>query len=219
MLGEFEEIEIAAEAEDVPSAVKAVQKMKPDVVFLDIQMPGDSGFELLNKVDADFKIIFVTAYDEYAIRAFDINALDYLLKPINPERLEQSIERLRSGESKFTGDQRKLDYEDKLFLTINNSLKFLKVGSIISISAAGDYSDISTIEGKKGLALKSMKEWEARLPEKYFCRIHRSTIINMEYVERLEEWFNNSLRVYLKNIKDPFVISRRYVTKIKEKLG
>jgi DNA-binding LytR/AlgR family response regulator len=89
----------------------------------------------------------------------------------------------------------------------------------VLISSAGDYSEICTYEKIKGLTLKTMKEWEKRLPEKQFIRIHRSTIINLDYIERLEEWFNNSYRVYLKGIKEPYIMSRRYVTKIKERLG
>ena len=98
-------------------------------------------------------------------------------------------------------------------------MNFLKINSVISINSAGDYTEILTDAKKKFLTHKSMKEWEFRLPEQYFCRIHRSTIINMEYIERLEDWFNYSLRVYLKGFEKPYLMSRRYVAKLKEKLG
>ena len=90
---------------------------------------------------------------------------------------------------------------------------------MLSINSAGDYSEILTQDGKKWLSIKSMKEWEYRLPEKYFCRIHRSTIINMEHIDRLEEWFNYSFRVYIKGLEQPYVMSRRYASKLKDKLG
>jgi len=221
MLADYEQIEIVGEADDVPSAETATLELKPDVIFLDIQMPGQTGFDLLDKIDNSTRVIFVTAYDEYAIRAFEVNALDYLLKPINPDRLRASIERLEleNGNSKKTEDLRTLNYDDRLFLMLNSHMKFLKLESVISISAAGDYTELLLKDGQKGLTLKSMKEWEARLPEQYFCRIHRSTIINMEYIDKMEEWFNHSFRVYCKGVEEPFVMSRRYAVKLKEKLG
>lgn len=217
LLEEFPVIDVVGEADDTNSAHQIIEKLKPDVVFLDIQMPGESGFDLVNKLKHQTKIIFVTAFDEYAIRAFEINALDYLLKPINPERLAASIERLTSETEEDSELTRDLDFDDRLFLSINNEMKFLRVSDIICISAAGDYSELKIRDGKKGLVLKSMREWENRLPERYFCRIHRSTIINMEYIDKIEEWFNHSYRVYLKSIEDPFVMSRRYVSKLKDK--
>ncbi len=212
-------ISVVGEADDVPSASQAIEKLNPDVIFLDIQMPGDSGFDLLEKTDVDAHIIFVTAYDEYAIRAFEVNALDYLLKPVNPDRLAKALEKLEFQEQDLPARIRKLNYDDRLFLMIGKHFKFLKVNTILCVSAAGDYSEVWTSEGNKGLTHKSMKEWEARFPAQHFIRIHRSTIINMEFVDRVEEWFNYSFRVYLKGIEEPYVISRRYAAKLKEKLG
>ncbi|MBN1551807.1 response regulator transcription factor [bacterium] len=219
LLNPFHQIQIMGEAESVPGAIHAIKKLNPDLIFLDIQMPGESGFELLNKIDTRIKVIFITAFDEYAIRAFEVNALDYLLKPVNPERLAKALERLEENNEIPVIMRRRLDYKDRLFLTINNHLKFLKINTILSINAAGDYSEVMTTEGQKGLAQKSLREWENRLPEGYFCRIHRSTIINMEYIDHLEEWFNYSFRVYLKGIEEPYVISRRYAAILKNRFG
>jgi two-component system LytT family response regulator len=212
-------ITVAGEADDVPSAIKAIEKLNPDVIFLDIQMPGDSGFDLLDKTDVDAHIIFVTAYDEYAIRAFEVNALDYLLKPVNPERLAKALEKLEFQEQDLPARIRKLNYDDRMFLMIGRHFKFLKIDTILCVSAAGDYSEVLTSDGNKGLTHKSMKEWEARLPAQHFIRIHRSTIINMEFVDRVEEWFNYSFRVYLREVEEPYVISRRYAARLKERLG
>jgi two-component system LytT family response regulator len=219
LLGAHDNITVIGEADDVPSSVEAIKKLNPDVIFLDIQMPGDSGFELLERTNVEAHIIFVTAYDEYAIRAFEVNALDYLLKPVNPERLAMALEKLESRVLDTWTKARALNYEDRLFLMLGRHFKFLKVNSILNISAAGDYSEVLTSDGNKGLVLKSMKEWESRLPAQQFIRIHRSTIVNMEYIERIEEWFNYSFRVYLKGIEEPYVISRRYANKLKEMLG
>jgi two-component system LytT family response regulator len=219
LLAAYPSIEVVGEADGVSSAVKLINEKEPDIIFLDIQMPGESGFELLEKVDLKAHVIFVTAFDEYAIRAFDVDAIDYLLKPINPTRLQTTIERLEKEPIVPPDSQRRLRYEDVMFLTINTHLKFLKVSSILCIQAAGDYSEIITAEGKKGLIQKSMSEWEERLPENSFCRIHRSIIINLEYVSRVEEWFKNSYHVYLKGIDTPFTMSRRYAAVIRNKFS
>ena len=219
LLEEHPQIKVVAEADLVSTAIAAIKKYHPDVIFLDIQMPGKSGFDLLNQMKIDAKIIFVTAYDEFAIRAFEVNALDYLLKPVNPLRLAQSLERLEPESRSEPQAIRKLTYTDRLFLMLDNQLQFIKVASIVCITATGDYSELLTLNGRKGLTQKSMKEWEQRLPENYFSRIHRSTIINLEYVERLEEWFNYAYRIYLKGVETPLLMSRRYVKKLKQRLG
>jgi two-component system LytT family response regulator len=219
LLGAYDNITVVGEADDVPSAAKAIEKLSPDVIFLDIQMPGESGFDLLEKADVEAQVIFVTAYDEYAIRAFEVNALDYLLKPVNTDRLAKALEKLELHDQETPAKARRLNYDDRLFLMLGQHFKFLTVNTILNINAAGDYSEVLTSDGHKGLTLKSMKEWETRLPVQHFIRIHRSTIINMEFVDRVEEWFNFSFKVYLKGIEEPFLISRRYATRLKDKLG
>ncbi len=219
MLAEHPEIKVIGEADSVRRAAELIRDSKPDVVFLDIQMPGESGFDLLDRVEAAFKVIFVTAYDAYAIRAFEVNALDYLLKPINPARLARAIERLSSSDNASREGVRKLEYEDRLFLTMDERSRFLKISSIEVICGAGDYSEIITVDGQKSLVLKSLREWEERLPERYFSRIHRSTIVNLEYIERIEKWFNQSYRIYLRKIEEPFVMSRRYSAKLKSRFS
>lgn len=219
LLSVHDNITVIGEADDVPSAVKAIERLNPDVIFLDIQMPGDSGFDLLEKADVEAHIIFVTAYDEYAIRAFEVNALDYLLKPVNPDRLAKALEKLELQEQETPVKIRTLNYNDRLFLMLGKHFRFLKVNTILNINAAGDYSEVLTSDGNKGLTLKSMKEWETRLPAQNFIRIHRSTIINMEFIDRVEEWFNYSFRVYLRGVEEPYVISRRYATRLKDRLG
>jgi len=219
MLVDYAHIAICGEAVDVPTAIDAIAEFNPDIIFLDIQMPGKSGFELLEMVQTEAKIIFVTAYDEYAIRAFEINALDYLLKPINSDRLQKAIERIENASQEPEISTKKLKYEDRLFINFNGHLQFIKINSILSITSAGDYTQLVLTDKRNGLTLKAMKEWEQRLPENYFCRIHRSSIVNMEYIERLEDWFNYSHRVYLRGVEDPLLLSRRYAVKLKNKLG
>ena len=221
MLNDFSNIEIAGEAADISTAQKLLAEKNPDLVFLDIQMPGESGFDLINSIPVNTKVIFVTAFDEYAIRAFDVNALDYLLKPVNPKRLKETIERIEQlGKTVSSSDNlKKLAESDRLLVTLNSRLQFVKIKNIIYISAAGDYTEIKTTENQKGITLKSIKEWEARLPESMFVRIHRSTIVNLEFVDKIEEWFQKSYRIYLKTVEQPFDVSRRYTSKLKERFS
>ncbi|MGH9936729.1 MAG: LytR/AlgR family response regulator transcription factor [Blastocatellia bacterium] len=213
------EIKLAGEADNVASALELINETRPDVVFLDIQMPGESGFDLVNKLEIPVKIIFVTAFDEYAIRAFEVNALDYLLKPLTPERLTKAIERLASTPGIVEKSSRPLEYDDFLFLPFGDSSRFLRVNQIKCIRAADVYSEIFAAGGEKALVLKPLSEWEERLPEKHFARIHRSTIINIEFVERVEKSFNYSFEVYLRGAGEPFRMSRRYAARLKDTMS
>ena len=124
LLAEFDEIAVVGEAENINEAVNLIQKEKPHVVFLDIQLSGENGFDLLERTDQNFKLIFVTAFDAYAIRAFEINALDYLLKPVNPERLAKAIERL-DEENNTKNEFRLLEFDDRIFLGLDGQSVFL----------------------------------------------------------------------------------------------
>ncbi len=219
LLKAHENVVVAGEAENVDEAEQLINNNDIDLLFLDIQMPGDSGFELVKRIDKNIKVIFVTAYDEYAIRAFEINALDYLLKPVHPERLSSALSRVEDKQLNDNPSVEKLEYTDQLFINLNNKMNFLKLNEILFISSAGDYSEIHKTDGTKGLTLKSMKEWEERLPEKAFCRIHRSTIANTRYIVKVEEWFNNSYRIYLESYSKPLAMSRRHAAKLKKTMG
>jgi two-component system LytT family response regulator len=218
LLAAHTDVEVVGEADSVDAAADVIGREQPNVVFLDIQLAGETGFDLLPLMENEPDVIFVTAYEQHAIRAFEVNALDYLLKPVTPDRLAVALEKLvaprRPEVSKVP-----LKYEDRLFLRLDDRMAFLRVDSIKSVNAAGDYSYVLTSEGRKRLVHKPLKEWETRLPGNFFLRIHRSTIVNMEYVERLEPWSNYSYRVYLRGSSDPLVMSRRYAAKAKDRLG
>lgn len=215
LLSQFETIKVIAEADSVPSGVKIVNDLQPELIFLDIQMPGESGFDLLQQINFLPKIVFVTAFDQYAIRAFEVNALDYLLKPINPQRLAQAIARLGTELQESAETIKPLEYDDHLFIAVGNQADFIKVSSIVCIRADGVYSEVLTNDGRKLVLHKSLKQWLKQLPAKHFVQIHRSTVINLEDVNRVEQWFNYSYRVYLRNIKEPLVMSRRFVAQLK----
>jgi len=251
LLRKHNQVKIVGEADSVDSALKVIKETEPDSIFLDVKLKNETGFELLDQISTDLKVIFVTANSEFALQAFEVNALDFVKKPIEKEKLGRAVNRLiddlalsseellktfeeknksyEEGNLNFKNDtmkdesnkdqQRsdKLAYDDRLFLTKNGSSKFIKVNTILSITANKDYSYINSLDEKKIIILRTMKEWEKRLPEKYFARIHRSTIVNLEYIEKVEKWFNYSYHVYLKGVEKPFQMSRRYASKLKEK--
>ena len=216
ILSEFNQIQIIGEADSIDTAKEQIINLTPDLIFLDIQMPGESGFDLLKFIDPKTEIIFVTAYDEYAFRAFEVNALDYLLKPVDSDRIKQAIDRIYKNSETANDSTEKLDYDDCLFLKLNNSYDFLRIDTILTINSADDYSEIHTKDGNKKLVYKKMQEWEDRLPEQHFCRIHRSTIVNISEILKIEPWYNQSYNIYINGIVEPLTMSRRYFKKIKK---
>lgn len=216
LLESYPTVRIVGEAATIADAVALIERERPDVAFLDVQMRGESGFDLFDRMDVDFRVVFVTSHDRYAARAFDVNALDYLLKPVDPERLARTMAKLQGGRMELPKER--LEYTDRLFLRLDRRTCFLRVDGIKRIRADADYSKLWTIEANEAQSNLSLKEWQDRLPERHFLRIHRSTIINLEYVVNIEDWFNYSYRVFLNGIAEPEVVSRRYAMKLRERM-
>mgnify|MGYP001814614749 CR=1 FL=1 len=185
MLQEHAHIDIRGEAESVPDAIDAIEKLSPDILFLDIDLGAQTGFDLLEKVARNFRIIFVTAYDEYAIRAFKVNALDYLLKPIHPDRLTEAVSRLGNPYHHETGFR--LEPFDKILVSHKSYSRLISVSHISYIEACGDYSCIYTRDGFRGTLHHTIKRWMERLPEKMFIQCHRSYIVNTDRIRRLDK--------------------------------
>jgi two-component system LytT family response regulator len=216
LLEPYPEIEIVGEAGSCNSAIEMINQNNPELIFLDIQLGGETGFDLLEIIEKSIKIIFVTAYDEYAIRAFEVNAIDYLLKPVNPERLKVAIERVVTKETAEKSEVKSYEYSDSIYVHLNNyASRFIKISSITFIEPVGNYSKIVTIEGKHCLVLKTLKQWQEELPDNNFVRIHRSSIVNIEHVDRIEKKSNTQHMAFLKNIPEPLEVSRRYAKKLK----
>ncbi|MDZ7332693.1 MAG: LytTR family DNA-binding domain-containing protein [candidate division KSB1 bacterium] len=216
LLTPYPELTVIGEAANVPQAIELIHQEAPDVIFLDIQMPGASGFDLLEQTDINAKIIFVTAYDQYALKAFEVNALDYLLKPIQKDRLAKTIQRVLASDSYSTTQSSKLNYDDVLYVLVSGSLKFIKLPLLRCIVAEGNYSYIYYKGRSRELVSKTLQQWEQILPEEYFVRIHRSTIVNFEYVEQVKKCRNYTHLVYVRDIEKPFVMSRRYAARLKK---
>lgn len=216
-LEKFMEIEVVGEASGINTGVKAIEELRPDLLFLDIQLTDGSGFDLLSSINYNGKVIFVTAFDKYAIRAFEVNAIDYLLKPVSQKRLKESIQKLNDSEekSKYINPV-KLEYDDRIMIMVKNTMHFIKLDSVICINASKDYTFLFTSDGKKFLSLKSMHDWDQSLPEKDFARIHRSWIINFNYVN-ITEKSGSTGKVQMMGMQNPLEISRKYLQILKTK--
>jgi len=208
-LKDFPEVEVTAECSDGFSGLKAIQDHNPDLVFLDIQMPKLTGFEVLELVENPPLIIFSTAYDQYAIKAFEMNATDYILKPYSRERFTQAVRKalanLQGGiaaRPDIQGILKSADEKDDLLQRIavktRHKVHVIAVNEIIYLEAEGDYVMIHTGEGNY-LKEKTMKYFESHLDPGKFIRIHRSYIVNAESIERIELYDKESYSVLLKN--------------------
>jgi two-component system LytT family response regulator len=216
LLKDYDQIKIAGEAQTPESAIDLINTLQPDLIFLDVQLRNTTAFDILEQFKTNAHIIFATAHDEFAIRAFEVNALDYLLKPIHPNRLQIAINRFMKNQPAVKPSIKKYSYHDKIVINVQNGYQIIHVKDIKAITADGDYSYIITGKNKKNILIKSLKDWEAILPSENFIRIHRSCIINMAYIQRLEKWFSNTCRVFLEDIEDPFMMSQRYTVSFKK---
>jgi two-component system LytT family response regulator len=214
-LSMFSEVEVIGEASGIETGIKAIRELNPDILFLDIKLSDGTGFDLLNKVEFKGKVIFQTAYDEYACRAFEINALDYLLKPITKERLKQVITNLVSSENeKSIRSIQRFRYDDRIMIEQKRNIHFIKVENIIYIKAEREYTTLFEKGGNEYLVLKSIGDWQRELPDEHFARVHRHSIINFNYIERSER-LGNTANLFLISIPEAISISRGYYKLIK----
>jgi two-component system, LytTR family, response regulator len=183
----FNDLEIVDSCEDLPKAIKAIRKLKPDLIFLDIEMPGHSGLELLeffSEDEVDFAIIFTTAYQQYAINAIKVTAFDYILKPISPEDLVVSVERFkRKHEQKHQKEEGLAISANKIAVPTNNGLKFIESNSIVYVKADNSYTEVYTEDGAMTIVSRTLKNFEDVLRQfPNFFRCNKSYIVNMAYV-------------------------------------
>ena len=200
------------QADSVDSAIDILTKEKIDLIFLDIQLMGETGFDLLKRIKIKADVVFVTAYEEYAMRAFEVNAVDYLLKPVSIKRFNITMERILNKTKKNISKD--LTYSDQLIEKNFNGLRLIKLKNILYIAAEGDYTRICSIEENDMLLYRTMKCWENMLPQKYFRRIHRSTIINTEYIEKFHKTENSKHLVEITGIDKIFTVSRTYLSNL-----
>jgi len=219
-LADHEEIEVIGECADGFSGVKAINELKPDLVFLDIQMPKLSGFELLELIEINPLIIFTTAFDQYAIKAFEMSAVDYLLKPFTRERFTQAVKKTID---KFANKQNnhsavhavikaideKPELLERIAVKTGSKIHVIPVDDVFFLEAEGDYVMIHTKDGKH-LKEKTMKYFETHLNPARFVRIHRSYLVNVNEILRIELYDKENYSVLLKNTANLKVRSSGY---------
>ncbi len=221
LLSAYSEIQIVGEANNAEAAVEQIKQLKPDVIFLDIQMPGKNGFELLEEISGVPEVVFVTAYDEYAIRAFEVNALDYLLKPVQPNRLGETIKKLLNKDSSEKTENKEqnqaLNDDDQVFVKDGDKCWFVKLSDIRLFESEGNYVRVH-FDKNRPLILRSLNNLDERLNNKTFFRASRKHIVNLKWVESIENWFNGGLMVKLKG-GEQVEISRRQAAKLKDMMS
>ncbi len=230
LLREDREIEIVGECCSGSQALEMLEREKPDLLFLDVQMPEVDGFELLEAMEGICPaVIFVTAYDKYALRAFDAQAVDYLLKPFNENRFQQAVQRAKERIRKAEGGQMSTELlsllkdvqsgrkpAERLVIKSGGRVLFLKAGEIDYIEAAGNYLNLYV--GKEThLIRETMQSLEARLDPERFLRIHRSTIVNLERIKELQPWFGGEYVVILRDGRK-LTLSRTYRARVQQLL-
>jgi len=215
-LSVFPEVEIIGEATSITSAIDAITLLNPDLLFLDIQLSDGTGFDLLDQVDYSGKIVFITAYDEYALRAFEVNAVDYLMKPISVSRLKNLMTKIHSdNEPKVQSSIQNLAYEDRIMVEQKGNMHFLFIKEVIIINSAKDYTILSCTKGRSFIVLNTMNSWEQKLPKEHFFRVRRSAIINLNMIENTIR-VGPTAEVLLKEYPEPVKISRNYYKILRE---
>jgi two-component system LytT family response regulator len=228
-LADNQHLELIGECADGFSGVKAINELKPDLVFLDIQMPKLTGFEMLELLDELPEIVFTTAYDQYAIKAFELSAVDYLMKPFSRARFHEAVEKVMQRiqtKQPDTGKLQQLSRQakenntakvERLFVKTGSKIDVIPIDTIHRIEAEDDYVEIHTDKGKF-LKYDTMNYLEKCLPEDIFVRVHRSHIININLIEKMEKYGKDSYLVILKD-KSKVNVSKSRVKELKEQLG
>jgi two-component system, LytTR family, response regulator len=229
LLSDHPEIEIIAEASNANEGIEKIENLQPDLIFLDIQMPGKTGFDLLAELDRAPQVIFTTAYDEYALKAFEVNALDYLLKPIEPKRLGDALMKLEDEENDkkenhslesvggIPAHRNLLTESDQVFVKDGERCWFVKLSDIRLFESVGNYAKVY-FASNKPLILKSLNALEERLDEKTFFRANRKHIVNLRMIEKVEPYFNGGLLLEIKG-GEKIEVSRRQAVKFKEMMS
>jgi len=209
-------VKVVGEAGSVATAAKLCMDLRPNLVFLDIEMRDGDGFDLLPKLDPIPAIIFVTAYDQFAVRAFEVNAVDYLVKPVHPERLAHSLQRIVRQPPPVRAEP--LTEDDRIFLKSDSTCRMVFVTEIAGIEAEENYSKVHLTDGGSILMRRSMSEWERILPGQHFVRVHRSVILNIGAVRKVVMNGRDELTVEIAGFPAPLQLGRRSAARIRQLL-
>lgn len=219
LLSEYPEVTNIVEAEEIETALALTKKQTFDAIFLDIQMPKGSGFDLLPLLEHQPPIVFVTAYDQFAVKAFEANAIDYLLKPVHPKRLQQTFERLKQQQRPIpTPPGKRLEKGEITILRDGGQIALVKAQQIYWIEAEGIYCCLRLEGGRPFRMLRSISEWEAQLPGEIFTRLDRSFIVNLAAITAAEVKDRNTTLVHFRGISTPLALGRTAASKLRSLL-
>ncbi|HEX5048420.1 MAG TPA: LytTR family DNA-binding domain-containing protein [Gammaproteobacteria bacterium] len=221
LLAAEHDVEVVGEASRVDEAEELIRRERPGVVFLDVQLRGETGFDLLARDVGSFHTIFVTAFDTYAVRAFEVHALDYLLKPVDPGRLAEALERARHPAATRGASERPDKYgpDDLFFHDDPRRPRFVRIREIAFIRAAGNYTELFTAAGPQLLVLRPLSTWEAQLANAPFVRVHRSALVNLDFVERIERGASYTYELFVRGQSAPIAMSRRRAVELKRRIN
>lgn len=223
LLEKHDNIEVIGEAANADEAEAMIAEKKPDLIFLDINMPGRTGFELLESLEHAPHVIFITAYDEHALEAFKVNALDYVLKPIDPQRLEAAINKLPRVSETGQPQRDILKETDQIFLKDGEKCWFVTLKDVRYFESEGNYVRV-WFSDQKPLVLRSLNKLEEKLDPLVYFRANRKHVINLRWVDKIEPWFSGGLMVKLKHIgkdgePETVEVSRRQAARFKDLLS
>ncbi len=215
MLSEFKELEFVGAADHPDSALKLINEKRPDVLFLDIHMPGQSGFDLLDKLDYIPQVIFTTAYSEYAYRSFDYNPVDYLLKPVSPERLSAAIDKLSMPQQ--ASELAPLEMSNKIFITDGDECHLVNLQDIRYFESCKNYSRVY-FQSHKPFIKKALSSIELRLPKSRFFRANRQYLVNLNEIQAINESVSDGYTLTMSD-KQTIEVSRRNAVELKRLLS
>lgn len=216
LLQHFPEIEIAGEAANVDDALDQIEKVKPDVLFLDIQMPEKTGFDLLDELVEVPQVVFTTAYDEFALKAFEVNAIDYLLKPVTIDRLRDAISKLNKPKTE-DDDKGKVFQNNQVFIRDGEKCWFVKIEDIRLFESVGNYARVF-FDNERPLIHRSLNQLGEKLNPGLFFRANRQEIINLNFIQKIEPYFSGGLLVVMKDGRK-VEVSRRQAARFKDMLS
>jgi len=212
------ELDVVAEAENVDTAYEMIMQLQPQLIFLDINMPEKDGFALLEMLEDVPAVVFTTAFDEYAIKSFEYNALDYLLKPINQKRFSDAVEKVKDKiATQEAAAVHYLNEHSQIFIKDGEKCWLVKIGDIYLFEIVGNYTRVY-FKDCKPLIYKSLNQVEERLPQHLFFRASRQQIVNLQYIKSVDNWFNGKLKATLLSGEE-VEISRRQSALFKDMLS
>lgn len=222
LVKENKDLELIASTTDFEEGKAILETMIPDLILLDVEIGEMTSFDLIPFINPQSRVVFVTSHSEYAVKAFEVSAIDYLVKPVTKQRLQQAIQRFKSSMEGLNGhaghneNEEVFSMDQRIMVPADDRYVLVEVAEIMYIEALGNYVQIYIGPEKRLITYGSIKNWSNRLPEKFFFQIHRSTVINLDFLERIEKYTNDTGRAYLKNKPEPLEISRNFFSLMKK---